>query len=94
METVNHNASRADVESSFTEFAQLIHASLRPLPTQTGDGAYLDHAEPTGLFADIKVCFSYDLIMTGHRLELSGLRKRLSMICFTIPEQAMHHAEQ
>ena len=55
-ETVNHSASRADVESSFAQFAQLIHASLRPLPTQTGDGAYLEHAEPSGLLADIKVC--------------------------------------
>ena len=53
-ETVDHNASRGDVESSFTQFAQLVHASRRPLPTQSGDGAYLDHTEPTGLLADIK----------------------------------------
>lgn len=50
----DHAASRADVESSFAQFAQLLHASRRPLPTQSGDGAYLDHKEPSGLMADIK----------------------------------------
>ena len=55
-ETTDHNASRADVESSFSQFAQLVHAARRPLPTQSGDGAYLDHVEPSGLLADIKVC--------------------------------------
>ncbi|KAL6715679.1 hypothetical protein ACLMJK_006640 [Lecanora helva] len=52
--TNDHSASRSDVESSFAQFAQLIHASQRPLPTQTGDGAYLDHGEPSGLMSDIK----------------------------------------
>ena len=50
----NGTASRADIESSFEQFAQLIHASNRPLPNQTGDGSYLDHKEPSGLMADIK----------------------------------------
>ena len=50
----DHSASRSDVESSFAQFAQLIHASRRPLPTQSGDGAYLDHKEPSGLISDIK----------------------------------------
>lgn len=53
-EHVDHSASRTDVESSFQQFAQLIHASRRPLPTQSGDGAYLDHAEPTSLMQDLK----------------------------------------
>ena len=53
-ETVNNSASRGEVESSFQQFAQLIHASRRPLPTQSGDGAYLDHAEPSGLLQDLK----------------------------------------
>lgn len=47
-------ANRGDVESAFDKFAQLIHASNRPLPTQSGDGAYLEHAEPTGLMQDLK----------------------------------------
>ena len=45
---------RAEVESTFEQLAQLIHASQRPLPTQTGDGAYLDKAESTGLWDDLK----------------------------------------
>lgn len=53
-EHVDHSASRSDVESSFQQFAQLIHASRRPLPMQSGDGAYLDHAEPSGLMQDLK----------------------------------------
>ena len=53
-ETVDHSASRGEVESSFEQFAQLIHASRRPLPTQSGDGAYLDHTEPSGLLQDLK----------------------------------------
>ena len=50
----DHSASRGDVESSFAQFAQIIHASQRPLPTQSGDGAYLDHKEPSGLMSDMK----------------------------------------
>lgn len=53
-EQVDHSASRGDVESSFHKFAQLIHASRRPLPSQSGDGAYLDHAVPSGLMQDLK----------------------------------------
>lgn len=53
-ETIDHSASRSDVESSFAQFAQLIHASRRPLPTQSGDGAYLDHKEPSGLLSDVR----------------------------------------
>lgn len=52
-ETTDHSASRGDVESSFEQFAQLIHASQRPLPTQSGDGAYMDK-EPPGLLSDIR----------------------------------------
>ena len=53
-EMEDHTASRADVESSFSKFAQLIHASNRPLPNQTGDGSYLDHSEPSSLMQDIR----------------------------------------
>ncbi|KAL9134531.1 MAG: hypothetical protein Q9175_004283 [Cornicularia normoerica] len=52
--STDHNASRGDVENTFEQFAQLIHASRRPLPTQSGDGSYLDHAPPSGLMSDIK----------------------------------------
>ena len=53
-EAHDHSSNRVDVDSSFEQFAQLIHAARSPLPTQSGDGAYLDHAEPSGLMQDIK----------------------------------------
>lgn len=53
-QNVDHSASRADVESSFKKFAQLVHASRRPLPTQSGDGAYLERTEPTSFIQDLK----------------------------------------
>lgn len=53
-EAHEHSAVRADVENSFEQFAQLIHAARRPLPTQSGDGSYLDHAEPSGFMQDVK----------------------------------------
>ena len=53
--------TRAEVASIFEQYAQLIHASLRPLPNQSGDGAYLDKVNPslkgymTGLCTDIRI---------------------------------------
>jgi hypothetical protein len=52
--------TRADVARTFEEFAQLIHASRRPLPKQSGDGAYLEKVKPdlnghmTGLDTNIR----------------------------------------
>lgn len=54
-EVEDHSANRREVESSFEKYAQLIHASRNPLPTQSGDGAYAyDHTVPSGLLQDIK----------------------------------------
>ena len=50
----DHSATRSDVSSSLEQFAQVLHAARRPLPTQSGDGAYLDHEVPSGLFQDIR----------------------------------------
>ena len=50
----DHSATRSDVSSSLEQFAQVLHAARRPLPTQSGDGAYLDHEVPSGLLQDIK----------------------------------------
>lgn len=47
-------ATRQDVESAFTQFAELIHAAQRPLPTQSGDGQYLEKEESTGFWQDLK----------------------------------------
>lgn len=53
-ETEDHSADRGDVETTFSKFAQLIHASNRPLPNQTGDGSYLAKTEPSSLMQDIR----------------------------------------
>ena len=34
------DVQRKDIEGLFQEFAQLIHASKRPIPNQNGDGTY------------------------------------------------------
>jgi hypothetical protein len=47
-------AERDIVNPVFAEFAQVIHASKRPLPDQTGEGSYIGKEEPTGLLADLK----------------------------------------
>ena len=50
----DHAASRAEVESAFAEYAQLIHASRQPLPDQQGHGVDVDHEQHSGLLSDIK----------------------------------------
>lgn len=45
---------RGEVAGLFEKYAQLLHASQRPLPNQNGDGTYVDHDTSTGLFQDIK----------------------------------------
>jgi linoleate 10R-lipoxygenase len=34
------DVERKDIDGMFQEFAQLIHASKRPIPNQNGDGTY------------------------------------------------------
>lgn len=34
------DVERKDIDGMFQEFAQLIHASKRPMPNQNGDGTY------------------------------------------------------
>lgn len=50
----DHGVKRSEVSSTFEKYAQLIHASRRPLPTQSGDGTYLENDSPSGLFQDMK----------------------------------------
>lgn len=48
-------AKRGDVESTFAKYAQLIHASRRPLPNQSGDGSYLrEETKYTSTFSDVR----------------------------------------
>jgi Animal haem peroxidase len=47
--------SRTDIESAFAQISNVLHASLRPLPTQTGDNTYVseDKTKPSVL-AELK----------------------------------------
>lgn len=51
----DHNAVRGAVDKVFSTFSNLIHASLRPLPTETGDGTYIENTVPSGLWEDLTV---------------------------------------
>ena len=62
-------ATRADVASTFEQYAQLIHASQRPLPNQSGDGAYLEKDEPSGFWDDIRSLGIKDLKTVRHIME-------------------------
>ncbi|KAF2200007.1 putative fatty acid oxygenase PpoC [Delitschia confertaspora ATCC 74209] len=53
-EQVDNIEEREAVNSVFADFAQVIHASKRPLPAQTGDGSYIEKEEPTGLLSDLR----------------------------------------
>lgn len=47
--------NRGQVEGTFSQYAQLIHASRRPLPTESGDGTYLgEKKKGTTLFQDLR----------------------------------------
>jgi hypothetical protein len=62
-------ATRQDVQSTFEQYAQLIHAAQRPLPKQSGDGAYLEKEEPSGFWADIKALGLKDVRTVRHIME-------------------------
>jgi hypothetical protein len=45
---------RKDIQRSFAQLQQVFQASSRPLPTQTGDGTYVDATpKPTGIASDL-----------------------------------------
>jgi hypothetical protein len=83
-------ASREDVDSSLEQFAQLVHASRRPLPTQTGDGSYVSQGDvPSSLFQDIKSLGFKDLGTLREVLQNKGhlqddksmLMERVIQVC-------------
>ena len=53
-ENTHHAVKREEVQSSFQQYAQLIHAAQRPLPTQSGDGSYIEETVPSGMMQDLK----------------------------------------
>ena len=71
---MDHSSNRLEVEQSFKDFAQLIHAAQRPLPTQTGDGTYIEHDQPHSVFSDLKGLGFKDVstLMTVMKTKASG----------------------
>jgi len=53
-DNTHHSVKREEVQSSFQQYAQLIHAAQRPLPTQSGDGSYLEQDVPASMMQDLK----------------------------------------
>ena len=48
------NGSLPDrIEDAITGVKELIDAALKPLPTETGDGSYVEDAVPTSFFRDL-----------------------------------------
>jgi linoleate 10R-lipoxygenase len=63
------SVTRSDVQSTFEQFAQLIHAAQRPLPIQSGDGSYLTKEESGGILADLKALGLRDIRTIRHIME-------------------------
>lgn len=57
----DHSVTAGDVQSNFEKFAQLLHASHRPLPAQSTDGASLEESQPSGFMQDLKTFGFKDL---------------------------------
>ncbi|KAF2141807.1 uncharacterized protein K452DRAFT_287766 [Aplosporella prunicola CBS 121167] len=53
-DSADHAADQEEVGNAFTQFAQLLHAARRPLPTQTGDGSYIEKDPEGSLKDDLK----------------------------------------
>lgn len=72
----SHPPNRSDVERVFQEWAQLIHASLRPLPIQSGDGQYFGNEEQDpGTLADLRTLGPNDLKSALNILEAKASGK-------------------
>lgn len=48
-----HNTSPNGQENPISQAERVISASLRPLPTETGDGTYVKNDKTTGLVRDL-----------------------------------------
>jgi linoleate 10R-lipoxygenase len=44
----------AEPSSKFKEAREVIHAARRPLPTETGDGSYIEDEPSSGLWKDLR----------------------------------------
>ena len=72
--TVDHSVGRQEVETAFSKYAGLIHASRRPLPNQSGDGQYLDHPEHGSIWGDLRTLGFKDVktLMAAMQNKASG----------------------
>lgn len=43
-----------DSSSTFKDYKQVIHAARRPLPTETGDGSYIEEEASSSIWADLR----------------------------------------
>jgi linoleate 10R-lipoxygenase len=85
-----------DAQGLLEQFAQLVHASRRPLPTQSGDGAYLEHEVPSSIFADLKTLGFKDVktlmeVMTSKKGTLQDdktyIMERVIQVCLMDSEE-------
>ena len=66
-ETQDPIVTRETVSKTFAEYAQFMHTSQRPLPTQSGDGLHLEHDEPSGFWGDMKSLGIKGTNLFGHK---------------------------
>lgn len=53
MTEANGTSNANGLEKSISQIGQAVSASLRPLPTKTGDGTYVKDPKSTGLVKDL-----------------------------------------
>lgn len=49
-----NNSENEDTPAVFEKYAQVLHASSRPIPHQGGEAAYLEKEHPSSLFQDLR----------------------------------------
>ncbi len=52
--TISNSSVRHDIDHALESARSLIKASLRPLPTESGDGTYITPTQATGLIKDLQ----------------------------------------
>jgi linoleate 10R-lipoxygenase len=101
----DHSAERNDVLHIFERHAQVIHASRRPLPTQSGDGTYLEHGHDhsSSLFQDLRTLGfkDYSTLVDVIKSKASGelvddktyMMERVIQLVSGLPSNSKHRTE-
>ncbi|KKY29272.1 putative fatty acid oxygenase [Phaeomoniella chlamydospora] len=92
---------RQGIDKAFEQFAQLVHAARRPLPTQTGDGSYIEHEIPSSLFEDIKSLGFKDVKTLREVMQSKGhlqddktmLMERVIQLVSALPSTSQHRKD-